>query len=129
MKIILIMLIALATSGCAVTTSHGRILMLQRGVILTLVHTCTDRAIVNQAGRGRVGEIVGATPDEFALQPVVPGERMIHVIVQSVDTDGKVAGVYSESFEIDRQSTTAQVWIIGNNNSSYGRGRRANCVR
>ena len=119
-------LIAAAASGCAVRTSQGVHFFLQRGVVLQLVHTCTDKARVYQAGPGFLQEIIGATPVDLALEPTVFGDRRISVTVQSIDTAGKVVGTYVEELYIDSNTTTAHTWIIGDTGWSGG-GRQSRC--
>ena len=126
MRVFLAVLMAFAMSGCAVRTSSGRVFFFQRGIVLQLIHTCTDRAMVYQAGPGFVQEVVGATPVDIPLQPPVLGGRQIQVTVQSVDSAGKVTGTFVESFSIDQYSTTTQVWVIGESGWSGG-GRQSRC--
>lgn len=125
MKKVLVLCLAMLASGCVVRTSSGRIFFFQRGVMLQVVHTCTDLAVVYQAGRGQVAEVVGATPADVALHPVVPGERYVNATVQSVK-DGKVVGTYTHQFYIDFDSTTSVVWTISNT-GGYGGGRHDRC--
>lgn len=109
--------------GCA--TVNGRtVLFLQRGVILSLVHACTDSAIVYQAGVGEIGRVSGATPLQIPMQPAVMGDREIQVTVQSIDPSGKIVGTYNEEFHIDSQSTRARSWTISNGYSGGDRQTR-----
>lgn len=126
MKRVFLVIFAVLASGCVVRTSSGRIFFLQRGIVLQLVHTCTDQARVYQAGPGLVAEVVGATPVDIALEPPVLGGREIQVTVQSIDAAGKVTGTYVEPFYIDNYSTTTQTWVIGSTGWSGG-GRQARC--
>ncbi len=130
-KIIALMIVALALSGCVVPISQGRRpLFLQRGIVLQITHTCTDTAVVYQAGRGQIDVIDGATPIDVALGPIVPGERTISVVVQSVNAAGKVSGTYAETFYIDNYSTTTKTWIIGGSGGwAGGDGRTTQCSR
>jgi hypothetical protein len=127
-RLILVAILAIVAGGCAVRTSSGTVFFLQRGIVLQLVHTCTDRARVYQAGPGLVAEVVGATPVDIALHPPVLGGREIQVTVQSIDATGKIVGTYVETLYIDYQHTTTQVWVIGNTGWSGG-GRQARCMQ
>ena len=123
-KFLVLVLVAMAASGCATryVTESGQIrthIFLQRGVKLTIVHSCTDRAKVFQGGR-IVGEIYGGEPREFPLDPAVIGDNNIYVTVNSLDSTGKITGIYPLSIPIDRDSTKSHQWIISNN--VYGGG-------
>lgn len=120
-------LIALLTAGCAVPVSGGRIHFFpQRGIVLALVHTCTDRAIVYNGGLP-VAEVIGATPTRIGLDPAVYGDSRIEVVVQSMSADGKVFATHTASFDIDYQSTTTRTWIIGNSNTWSGSAYHTSC--
>jgi hypothetical protein len=120
--------LAFTVANCAVSTSRGRVLFLQRGVILQITHTCTDTAVVYQAGRGQIDVIDGATPSDVVLAPIVPGERTVSVTVQSVGAAGRVTGTYVDTFYIDQYSTTTQTWVIGGSGWTGG-GRTSQCPR
>ena len=115
--------------GCAARTSGGVHFFLQRGVILQITHTCTDRAQVHQAGPGLIREVLGATPVSVGLQPAMWGDRRIHVTVQSIDDAGRVVGSYTQVFAVDSRSTTAETWTISDNRSGGGGGRYSRCSR
>mgnify|MGYP003393370309 CR=1 FL=1 len=125
---ILAVLVAIVASGCAVRTSSGTHYFLQRGIVLQLIHTCTDLARVYQGGRGLVSEVAGATPVDIPLDPTIPGEQMISVTVQSINTLGRVSGTYLQTLYIDSRSTTTQSWIISDGYGGGG-GRQSQCPR
>lgn len=119
-------LIALLTTGCAVPVSGGIHFFPQRGIVLALVHTCTDRAIVYNGGLP-VAEVIGAAPMRIGLDPAVFGDRYIEVVVQSMSPQGKVLATYSGSFGIDYESTTTRTWIIGDDSGWYGHAMYSRC--
>lgn len=119
-------LIALLTTGCAVPTSGGIHFFPQRGIVLALVHTCTDRAIVYNGGLP-VAEVIGAAPRRIGLDPAVFGDQRIEVMVQSISVDGKVFRTFTETFQIDYESTTTRTWVIGDQSGWYGTARHSRC--
>ena len=130
MRQLFILALAVMASGCA-TVGGRTVVFLQRGIILTVIHTCTDKAMVYQSGRGMVAEVVGATPADLLLGPAILGDREIGVTVQSF-ANGRVVGTSSMGFNIDRNSTTSQTWTISDDRTSGGWGqgmRRSRCPR
>ncbi len=126
-KLFLALLLAVVASGCAMRTSGGMVFFPQRGIVLQMVHLCTDRAMVYQAGVGTVGEVIGATPKDFPLVPLplMGGSRQISVTVQSFDTAGLVVGSYTQEFYTG-QNTSVMTWVIGGAGWGGG-GRRTPC--
>lgn len=126
-------IVAILATGCVARIGDPMgprtVLFLQRGVILQVTHTCTDIARVYQAGVGLVAQIHGATPQEIPMGPALVGDRAISVTVQSVGVDGKVVGMYSDTFSIDVHSTTARSWIISSRVDRGGWGRTSRCLR
>lgn len=129
-KVLLLALMALVSSGCAKRVTMGTSFFLQRGVVVQLTHTCTDKAMVYQAGRGLLGEIIGAAPKDIGLEPTIWGEQYVSATVQSINAVGKVLATFTERFSIDRRSTTTQTWEIVNRGVvGGGAGRRSYCPR
>lgn len=118
-------------TGCAQVMMPGgqrqRVLFLQRGVIVQVVHTCTDHGRLYQAG-GVVVDILGAEPRDIPMTPAIFGDDQISVTFQSLDASGKVVRTHSASFYVDQQSTTTQSMVISDQYSGWsGRGIRLNC--
>jgi hypothetical protein len=134
-KIFVLALVALATSACtaSIRTPYGiqQYVFWQRGIILQVTHTCTDKGRLYQAGEGLIAEIVGAEPRDIPLMPAMLGDQQIQVTLQSIDESNKAVQIFVETFHIDYYSTTAQTWIITNSRSGYwgggGGGRRSWC--
>ena len=104
-----------------------RAFFLQRGIMLQVVHTCTGRARLYQAG-GVVIDLIGATPRNIPLGPAIFGDDEISVTLQSLDANGNVVRTHAASFYIDQRSTTAVAWIISDSASGWsGRGRVMSC--
>ena len=119
-KFFLLLLVALAVSGCAVRMTNGtRVIFWQRGIVLTIDHQCTDRALVYY-GATVVADMSGGVPTELALEPRVFGDDSINLTVKSVNGAGAVVGSVSYSFYIDRQSTKSWTWIISDKSRSSG---------
>ena len=112
---------ALVVQGCAarLMTPQGpeTVVFLQRGIILQVTHTCTDFARLYQAGKGLVGNVKGVEPHEIPLEPSIWGDREITLTLQSINSSGRVVGIYVETFRISNHSTTARAWLL----SSSGR--------
>ena len=118
-RFLFIVLIAVAVSGCA--SVNGRLVVFsQRGIVLNLIHDCTNQAKLFGTGNPAGIDVVGATPFEIGIQPVRGGDD-IHVTIQSIDTSGKISGTYSMSFDTYGPTGT-RTWIISKNFQG-GRGR------
>jgi len=97
-------------------------IFVQRGIMLNLTHLCTDKVRVHLAGKYFVGEVVGGEPHNIPLEPSNIGDPMIHVVFQSVDSQGKIRFTNEASFRIDSYRTTARPVIIDEDcRLSYGR--------
>lgn len=122
-------LVAVVVSGCAqryMTPEGPRThFFLQRGVMLQVTHTCTDRGVLYQAG-GVVVTVLGATPRNIPLDPVL-FDRNINVTFQSLDQNGNVVGTFSQRFPINQRSTTTEIWTISDGNRSGGSGKYSRC--
>lgn len=123
----LIVLLAILASSCAVTMKNGtRLYLFQRVLPLQVTHTCTDKAMLYQAGRGFVREIVGAAPVEVPLEPAVSGDDRISITIQSIDNSGKVLATYVEAFYLNYGSGGSQTWLI-TRDSGWGSGKVSRC--
>jgi hypothetical protein len=105
--------------GCA-SVNGRRAFFLQRGMVLTVVHTCTDLAKVYPTGSREGIDVVGATPFDIGLEPASFGGDQINVTIQSVDTEGKVTGTYTQAFRMNQRTTRTEMWVIGNSTSGGG---------
>lgn len=121
---ILILLAAFFAFGCAMkyNTPTGTQVhfFLQRGVMLQVVHTCTDKGVLYQAG-GVAITILGATPRDVPLDPIL-FSRAINVTFQSLDPSDKVIATFTQQFYIDPNSTTSETWVISKDSSGGGGG-------
>ena len=125
MKKLVLLVLALAVTSCAVPGPRGsRIYLFPRGINLQLVHLCTDRAIVYQAGRGRIAEVLGAVPFDTFIDATWNSSSAVSVTVQSMKDDA-VVGTYTQEFHMGQYSGT-QTWTIGNTGSQGG-GRHTRC--
>ena len=104
---------ALFMSGCA-TTAGGRVpLFFSNSIALTVIHTCTERALIYSGSGGVPARIVGATPQSVVLTPIF-GDHYIHATVQSLNANGQIVGIYVASFYNGQGSSYARTWVIGN---------------
>lgn len=131
-RLLVATLVALVSTACATVLmpngQSGRVIFLQRGIVLQVVHTCTDKARLHQAG-GIVMDILGAEPRDIPMVPAVFGDDRISVTLQSLDATGKVVRTHSATFQIGR-STATQQWIIGDDSGDWGGGgRHSRCRR
>lgn len=114
---------AAAVSGCGATRS-GVVLYFTRGVNLTIVHTCTDRAMVYH-GQDVLANMVGVAPKTVPIIPF-PGSNYATVTTQSLDASGRVVltstqSVYMSDYEQE------QAWFIGDGQGGAGARYRSSC--
>src|SRR6185436_1512788 len=120
-KLVLAALLAVLSSGCAIKVNGQTYLLLQRSVVVSIVHTCSHEALVSIVGK-EPKHISGPRPQSFVLTPLVVGERYIQVNVQSLNEHGEIAYTHVASFYIDYNSSTAQTWILSEAAQSSGGG-------
>lgn len=120
---VLIIGLSLLTTGCLTRIESDRsIIFLQRGVVVSITHTCTERFRVYQAGPGMLMDVEGSNPVQVPLVPALWGDQQIHVVVQSMNENGKIVGTYGQAFWLNQNTTVARSWIISNN--AWGGGDR-----
>ncbi|PIP55455.1 MAG: hypothetical protein CO183_01655 [Candidatus Zambryskibacteria bacterium CG_4_9_14_3_um_filter_42_9] len=123
-KLFLIIVVAGLLSGCLtrVESSGRTIIFLQRGVVVSITHTCTEHFAVYQAGPGLIMKAQGSNPVQVPLVPALWGDQQIHVIVQSLNENGQIMGTYGQTFQVNQNSTIARSWIISNQRGWSGGG-------
>ncbi len=116
-RFILLFLASLGLTGC-ISTTHGRIIMLQKGIVATVINECTPKAAVGSSSQGiLLGELNFGDAKEI---PVVPmfgsGERSATLYFRGYDATGKLIGTVSRTFSYDYNGTYSLVWKIGSRN-------------
>lgn len=123
-----IIIFTFVLSGCASTGGSGLRFYFVRGVNLTIIHTCTDRAIVYQ-GQEVLSTMVGVAP---VTVPVVPnlGGDTASITVQSLDAAGGVIFTTSQTVYVSSYNREP-LWYISDSPRNFGSGGvyRSNCGR
>ena len=128
----LILALALALlvgSGCALTVNNRTIasVSLQRGIDVLIIHTCSEKAYLTQAGRGFVTEIIGPSAFSQRLYPTLPGEQRISVALQSVDANNNVVSTVTLDFYVYQYGgQNSYTWTISQNYTG-GSGFQSRC--
>jgi hypothetical protein len=123
--VVLAVILSVISTGCASVNGKPHF-FIQRGIVLTVVHLCTDEAMVYQTGKHPV-DVKGPVPVDIAMEPSVWGDRNIQVTLQSLDPTTHTLHTYAASFPIDYQRTTAWQWIVGPAQVGGSRIRYSHC--
>jgi hypothetical protein len=125
-KLCLAALVAVTVSGCTSLRGNGLQLYFLRGVNLTIIHTCTNRALVYQ-GQELLADMSGVAPQTV---PVVPriGGHYVSVIVQSLDNNGQVVSNHTQAIYIADTWDQEPAWYIGDEGGGVAR-YRSSCRR
>ncbi len=114
--------LSLSLTAC-ISTTQGRVIMLQRGVVVTIVNECTPKAHVNQAGQGVVlGELNFGEAKDVPVMPIfLSGEQSATLLFRGYTESGRLIGSVAHTFNFNQNGTTSIVWKIGiPNNSGFG---------